>query len=121
MPKNIRIEVDATDDRPRPPKTQPKPRLPAIYMPFMAHVPLMEMVTRLAAGIPDSPKPSRPATVHDVPLAGALERLCKRRNQEQVAVMLGYDARSIRRWIKSKKFSSAGYAAVTKLLKKPDI
>jgi hypothetical protein len=114
MAKNIRIEVDATDDRPRPPKPQPKPRLPTIYMPFMPYLPVAR---------PQSRKPPKLAgtTVDDVRLARALEGLCERQGQEQVAVRLGYNVRSIRRWIKSKKFSNDARTAVTELLKKPDI
>jgi hypothetical protein len=119
MPKNIRIEVDATElHRPRPPKSEPKLPVLEIYMPFNPHVALMEALTRLtAAGA--RPKPSKPtAPVNDFPLARDLEHLCERRGQESVAAMLGYNVRSIRRWIKSAKFSDEARAAVTNLLQK---
>ena len=129
MPKNIRIEVDYLYP-PQPPQVQRDDRarralaglgiqkspLPTMYMPsmpvYMPYIPV---------AIPESPKPSKPtATMHDVSLARALKRFCERRTQEDVAEMLNCEARSVRRWIKSAKFSKKHHAAVIQLLRKVD-
>jgi hypothetical protein len=107
--KTIRLEVDL--DAPKPSIVSPLPRLvPTIYVP-----PLPGMIVERSV-----PAKATTASVRDVRLARALERLTKELKQDRVAEKLGYDVRTIRRWIRTAKFSKQARKDLLQLLSKPD-